>query len=62
MYNSRSISNSTVKLWQVTTREQLYTLGSHNDWVNSVAFSPDGKIVVSGSRDMRVKIWRCDVG
>ncbi|MEH1842843.1 MAG: WD40 repeat domain-containing protein [Nostoc sp.] len=29
--------------------------------VNSVAFSPDGKILVSGSRDMTIKLWGCDV-
>jgi WD40 repeat protein len=31
----------------------------HTDWVNSVAFSPNGKRVVSGSDDKTVQI--CDV-
>jgi WD40 repeat protein len=33
----------------------------NSDWVNSVAFSPDGKTLVSGSRDMTIKLWRCDI-
>ena len=36
---------------------QVGTLRGHEDAVNAVAFSPDGKRVVSGSRDNIVKIW-----
>jgi WD40 repeat protein len=38
------------------------TLTGHSDWVFSVAFSADGKRVVSGSRDNLVKIWDADKG
>ena len=30
---------------------------AHSDWINSVAFSPDGKSIVSGSRDQTIKVW-----
>ena len=30
---------------------------AHGDWVNSVAFSPDGKTIVSGSNDKTLKVW-----
>ena len=36
---------------------QVCTLRGHSRTVNSIAFSPDGKRVVSGSRDKLVKIW-----
>src|SRR6202167_3466909 len=34
----------------------------HRDHVQSVAFSPDGKQIVSGSRDGTVRIWDIETG
>ena len=41
-------------------RLQLCTLTGHSGEVCSVAFSPDGKRAVSGSRDCLVKIWNVE--
>ena len=41
--------DDTVKLWDVTTGTNIATLEGHTDWVNSVAFSPDGTTLASGS-------------
>ena len=30
---------------------------AHSDWVCSVAFSPDGTKIVSGSYDKTIKVW-----
>ena len=30
---------------------------AHSDCINSVAFSPDGKTIVSGSDDQTLKVW-----
>ena len=30
---------------------------AHNRWVTSVAFSPDGTKIVSGSYDKTIKVW-----
>ena len=37
--------------------EQECTLRGHSSYVFSVAYSPDGKHIVSGSGDKTVKIW-----
>ena len=35
---------------------------AHTDWVNSVAFSPDGRRIVSGSQDRTIRIWNALTG
>ena len=40
----------------------MRTLSGHSHGVMSVAFSPDGTRVVSGSDDMLVKIWDVETG
>jgi WD40 repeat protein len=30
---------------------------AHSLWIQSVAFSPDGTKIVSGSRDKTIKVW-----
>ena len=42
--------------------EQECTLTGHSFRVTSVAYSPDGKHVVSGSFDNTVKVWDAATG
>jgi WD40 repeat protein len=36
----------------------VWMRGRHTDGVSSVAFSPDGSLLASGSRDRTIKLWR----
>jgi WD40 repeat protein len=49
----------TIKLWDVATGKELGGLKGHREQVKSLAFSQDGKTLVSGSYDRTV--WRWDV-
>ncbi len=48
--------DKTVKLWNLQG-EELVTLQGHEGEVNTVSFSPDGKLIVTGSEDGTIKLW-----
>jgi len=52
--------NNTIILWDIsnpTAPSQLATPEGHDESVNSVAFSPDGKTLASGSFDNTIILW-----
>ena len=52
-------------LWEVATLRQLITCTGHSGWVQSLAFSPDGKdgyILASGSNDQTIRLWNPQTG
>jgi WD40 repeat protein/tetratricopeptide (TPR) repeat protein len=57
-----SASGKRVRLWDVENGVLIATLDGHLDKVWSVAFSPDGKWVASGSRDGTIRVWNAATG
>jgi WD40 repeat protein len=43
--------DGTVRIWDALSGQTLFTFRDHTRYVESVAFSPDGRFVVSGGRD-----------
>ncbi|MGK7920496.1 MAG: S-layer homology domain-containing protein [Trichodesmium sp.] len=51
-----------ILIWNLQTGELLNTLSEHTANVRSVAISPDGKTLASGSGDGKVKLWDIPTG
>jgi Tol biopolymer transport system component/energy-coupling factor transporter ATP-binding protein EcfA2 len=51
----------TARVWEAQTGREIARM-SHNNAVVAVAFSPDGKYVVSGSFDGTVRVWETQTG
>ncbi|KAK6923101.1 LIS1 homology motif [Dillenia turbinata] len=54
--------DSTVKLWDVELGRLLYSLDGHKEPVYSVAFSPNGQYLASGSLDKSMIVWSLKEG
>jgi len=49
------------RLRHIADQSRMTLLG-HGDWVGSIAFSPDGKRIISGSGDKTIKVWDAVTG
>jgi len=54
-------ASGTLKVWDAASLALVAEKSSaHSDYINSVAFSPDGTKIVSGSDDKTLKVWSAD--
>lgn len=54
--------DSDISLWQIGDARQLMRLSGHSSWVQSIAFSPDGQLLASGSNDQTIRLWDVQTG
>jgi len=53
-------SDGTVRVWDLETAELRFSLTEHTDLCSGLGFSPNGKILATGSED--VKLWESATG
>jgi hypothetical protein len=51
-----------VRVWDVESGKEPRIFSGHSDYVSSVAFSPDGRTIVSASFDGTIRIWDVATG
>src|SRR5262249_5553223 len=52
----------TVRLWDYNTGDELAALAGHRQTVCSVAYAPDGRTLLSASKDGSVRLWDAATG
>ena len=57
-----SLAGGKVSVWSVTTGQQILTLDNDNGYIFSAAYSPDGRIIGTGSRFDTVTLWDAQTG
>ena len=57
-----SAGGKRVHIWNVAERKPRHVIDAHEKTIQSIAFSPNGKWVVSGATDDKVKVWNVETG
>lgn len=49
--------DTTIRLWDVSSGEELAVIDAHGDYVSTVLFSADGHWLITGSEDGTIRFW-----
>ena len=52
----------TVRLWDVTSSEEIFELNGHLKPVTCICFHPNDTLLVTGSDDNTVRVWNVSIG
>jgi WD40 repeat protein len=58
----KATGKAAVTIWDLTSKEPRHVLLGHSNWVERLAFNPQGRVLASGSRDGTVRLWDTATG
>ena len=61
-YMATGSEDKTVKLWNIRSKRELFTLSGHTGGIRKLAFTPSGNFFASAAEDQTVKIWNAISG
>ena len=59
---SAADDDNTIRLWDSISGVNRLTLCGHNDWIYSMAFSPNSEVLASTSDDKTICLWDTETG
>src|SRR4029450_2777300 len=57
-----SSTDNTIRIWDVSAQKELRTLSGHTANIESLAFSPDSRLLASASDDGATFLWDANTG
>lgn len=55
--NNGKYQDNVIKLWDIQRQELLGILKGHTDYIYTITFTPDGKILASSGSDKTIRLW-----
>jgi WD40 repeat protein/serine/threonine protein kinase len=50
-------ANSAVQLWKIPSGDSAGSLAEHTAWISGLAFTPEGKTLITSSADQTIRVW-----
>jgi hypothetical protein len=54
--------DSTIKIWEVASGRELFTLRGHKNGIWDLAFNQDGSVLASSGQDKTIRLWSTTTG
>jgi WD40 repeat protein len=59
---AETFMSNTARIVDLTSRKEIARLRGHTNFIAGAAFRPDGRSIVTGSRDRTIRLWDTDTG